>query len=94
MQVGPRTPVRIQLQKAEVGPTSGPTRRLSHLGLEPEALDEAGPVTRGLEAEHLEPAAVRGLVIIECRVRGGLDLGFGRIVASDIAVPTMLMNLV
>ena len=31
MQVGPCIPVIIQLQKAEVGPTSGPTWRLSHL---------------------------------------------------------------
>jgi hypothetical protein len=29
MQVGPCIPARIQRQKAEVGPTSGPTRRLS-----------------------------------------------------------------
>jgi hypothetical protein len=31
-QVGPRIPVGMQLQKAEVGPTSGPTWRLSHFG--------------------------------------------------------------
>jgi hypothetical protein len=30
MQVGPCIPVGMQLQKAEVGPTSGPTLRLSH----------------------------------------------------------------
>jgi hypothetical protein len=30
MQVGPCIPVETQLQKAEVGPTSGPTWRLSH----------------------------------------------------------------
>jgi hypothetical protein len=30
-QVGPHTPVGIQLEKAEVGPTSGPTWRPSHL---------------------------------------------------------------
>ena len=33
MQVGPHISVKIQLQKAEVGPTSGPTRRLSHFWL-------------------------------------------------------------
>ena len=33
MQVGPRVPAGIQLEKAEVGPTSGPTWRLSHLPL-------------------------------------------------------------
>ena len=33
MQVGPCTPAGIQLQKAGVGPTSGPTWRLSHLPL-------------------------------------------------------------
>jgi hypothetical protein len=31
IQVGPCIPVGILLQKAEAGPTSGPTRRLSHL---------------------------------------------------------------
>ena len=31
MQAGPCAPVVIQLQKAEVGPTSGPTWRLAHL---------------------------------------------------------------
>ena len=31
MQVGPYVPVGIQLLKDEVGPTSGPTWRLSHL---------------------------------------------------------------
>ena len=31
MQVGPCIPVGIQLLKAAVGPTSGPTWRLSHL---------------------------------------------------------------
>jgi hypothetical protein len=31
MEVGPCIPVGIQLQRAEVGPTSGPTWRLSHL---------------------------------------------------------------
>ena len=35
-QVGPCIPVEIQLEKAEVGPTSGPTWRLSHLGVVPE----------------------------------------------------------
>jgi hypothetical protein len=30
MQVGPCIPVGTQRQKAEAGPTSGPTRRLSH----------------------------------------------------------------
>ena len=33
MQVGPRISVRIQLQAAEFGPTSEPTRRLSHSAL-------------------------------------------------------------
>ena len=32
VQVDPCTPVIIQLQKAEVGPTPGPTWRLSHAG--------------------------------------------------------------
>jgi hypothetical protein len=31
MQASPRIPAEIQLQKAEVGPTSGPTWRLSHV---------------------------------------------------------------
>ena len=33
MRVGPRIPVGIRLERAEVGPTSGPTRRLSHFPL-------------------------------------------------------------
>ena len=41
MQVGPRIAVGVQLEKAEVGPTSGPTRRLSHLE------DEAGDLQMG-----------------------------------------------
>ena len=32
LQAGLCIPVGIQLEMAEVGPTSGPTRRLSHLG--------------------------------------------------------------
>ena len=32
MQVGPCVPVGIQLEKAGVGPASGPTRRLSRFG--------------------------------------------------------------
>jgi hypothetical protein len=31
MQAGPCTPVETQLEKAEVGPTSGPAWRLPHL---------------------------------------------------------------
>ena len=31
VQVGPRIPLGTQLERAEAGPTSGPTRRLSHL---------------------------------------------------------------
>jgi hypothetical protein len=31
MQVGPCTPAGMQILKVEVGPTPGPTRRLSHL---------------------------------------------------------------
>ena len=38
MQVGPCTPVGIQLPKAEVGQTSGPTWRRSHL----RAVDDVG----------------------------------------------------
>jgi hypothetical protein len=33
MRVGPCTPVGIQLERARAGPTSGSTRRLSHLPL-------------------------------------------------------------
>ena len=32
MHVGPRIPVGVQRERAGVGPASGPTRRLSHLG--------------------------------------------------------------
>ena len=41
MPVGPCIPVGIQLYRAEVGPTSGPTWRLSHLALRLE-LDQRG----------------------------------------------------
>ena len=33
MEVGPCIPVGAQLERAEVGPTSGPTWRLSHTGV-------------------------------------------------------------
>jgi hypothetical protein len=33
MQVGPRTPVETQMQKAEVGPTSGPNFRADAHGV-------------------------------------------------------------
>ena len=69
MPVGPRIPVEIQLEKAGVGPTSGPTWRPSHL--------------RG-DAEHG----------VEIEVQQRLDLGFGRIVASESEAPNMVLNMV
>jgi hypothetical protein len=42
MQVGPCIPMGIQLQKAEVGPTSGPTWRLFH-PRSPPAAPRCGP---------------------------------------------------
>ena len=35
MQVGPGIPVETQLQKAQVGSTSGPTWRISHFDIGP-----------------------------------------------------------
>ena len=62
MQVGPRTPVGIQLEMAKVGPTSGPTRRLSHLG------DGRGGVVgrhdHGRRAHHLVKPAVSPLHVV------------------------------
>jgi hypothetical protein len=53
MQVGPRIPVEMQLEKAAVGPTSGPTWRLSHFSMRglPAADDAEGCVV------HAPPAA-------------------------------------
>ena len=42
MQVGPCIPVAIRLEKAEVGPTPGPTQRLPHLAHVDEEADVAG----------------------------------------------------
>jgi hypothetical protein len=42
MQAGPRIPLGAQLYEAEVGPASGPPRRLSHLGGERRAGEELG----------------------------------------------------
>jgi hypothetical protein len=53
MQVDPYTTVGTQLEKAEVGPTSGPTWRLSHL-LEA----RAGPIAREPARRLLQPLAV------------------------------------
>jgi hypothetical protein len=50
MQVGPRIPVGIQLQKADVGPISGPTWRLSDCcvrGLLSSARQGRSPGARG-----------------------------------------------
>jgi hypothetical protein len=59
VQVGPCIPAAMQLQKAEVGPTFGPTWRLSHFvaGLDGDDLVADGllPVPRG-------PALGRGPV--------------------------------
>ena len=61
IQAGPWIPVGIQLEKAEVGPTSGPTWRLSHLerldpsqdGVHPhQRVRQAGPVARRIEADE------------------------------------------
>ena len=81
MQVGPCIPVGIQLEKAAVGPTSGPTWRLSHLVLvhaRADQHDHDAVVLRQQLAQH------------------GVGLGFGRIVASDIEAPNMFIvnNLV
>jgi hypothetical protein len=57
MQVGPRIPVGIQLEKVEVGPSSGPTRRLRHLAAGRRGLDgqPRGVIDReaGLASGHI-----------------------------------------
>jgi hypothetical protein len=50
MQVGPRTPVGTHLEKAEVGPASGPTRRLAHFGRILATIREAGMLTTCVES--------------------------------------------
>ena len=56
MQVGPCIPVGMQLETAEVGPTSGPTWHLSHCEARAEALNPAdglrgrGPWSSGVAA--------------------------------------------
>jgi hypothetical protein len=60
MKVGPCIPVGAQLQKAGVGPTSGPTRRLSHhgnCGLRPLRwrLTFLGPPNRGRRQHGRRP---------------------------------------
>jgi hypothetical protein len=55
MQVGPCIRVGIQLEKAEVGPTSGPTWRLSHLGI----ADERVPDRQHVRADLMRAAADR-----------------------------------
>ena len=79
MQVGPRIPVGIQLEKAEIGPTSGPTWRLSRSGA---GLGEVDEVVEALQLRRQHAPALPPSV------------GFGRIVASEIEVPNMLVNLV
>ena len=59
MQVGPCMPVGIHLEKAEVGPTSGPTWRLSHFRLEeprqaPAGVRLVGRLGRPEHQQHLD----------------------------------------
>jgi hypothetical protein len=64
MRVGPCIPVGIQLEKVEVGPTSGPTWRLSHFGH-----DEVD------EADRRPRDAVRRPVVQRVHVPPGLLWG-------------------
>ena len=60
MQAGPFIPAGIQWQKAAVGPASGPTRRLSHLGHQLRGVDGGGRhrVGHGAVVQELRHAAV------------------------------------
>ena len=73
MRVGPCIPVGVQLEKAGVGPISGPTWRLSHLGALA-LLRVAGAVlpARGGRADAVLDA---GLLGEERRQLGGVDAG-------------------
>jgi hypothetical protein len=56
MQVGPRIPVGAQLEKAEVGPSSGPTWRPPHLRARRPAAAAACPrAGAGRPADHSRP---------------------------------------
>ena len=59
MQAGPCIPAGIQLEKAGVGPTSGPTRRLSHLA-RPHARGLRGPGRPRRQRVQLEHAGLAG----------------------------------
>jgi hypothetical protein len=56
MRVGPCIPVGIQLAKAEVGPTFGPTWRLSHLHAGGPRRDGAGEIRGAADAAERERA--------------------------------------
>ena len=58
MQVVPCTPVRIQLQKGCIGPTSGQTWRLSHFGRDGAALDDGQHVALHALARRIRAAPV------------------------------------
>ena len=52
IQVGPCIPVETQLEKAEVGPASGPTRRLSHFHSS-DQLNSTGKVRSSARSLHI-----------------------------------------
>ena len=54
MQVGPCIPMGTQVQKAEVGPTSGPTWRLSHFVEGPQLFAQLRPGHLCVPRQHEE----------------------------------------
>jgi hypothetical protein len=81
MQVGPCIPVGVKLEKAEVGPTSGPTWRLSRLRAGRGRAPGAELLIRAGRGRVTARELVRALAA-EAGGRvgavGALDLGFGR----------------
>ena len=74
MQAGPRIPVGVQLETAEVGPTAGPTWRLSHLRLHAPAFVAerfCAEVRRQPAAAAVDPA-LHDLVDDHCRQQRSL----------------------
>ena len=88
MQVGPCIPVGVQLQKAEIDPTSGPTWRLSHLGARVRQLRHDG-ARRGVAGDR-DGEADLGLVGHRGRVH--LDV-ITRPLAPPHSLDTVLLKV-
>jgi hypothetical protein len=83
IQVGPCVAVGIQLQRAEVGPTSGPTWRLSHL------LRPSRRPVRDLDAD----CAVNGRLVLRINTRRADSRGVALDLAAASAVRTRVRRV-